>query len=204
MFLQPLDLSEHSIRPSQCYSPRERITAPESCLYYIIMVRTALMLSLEAARFITNTLPLIGVLLMALKNGRDLSAPFEINLLSAGFVYVREVHTHSPTPVAFLDHDWVSHPHLILDFSLCFVLKGFPPTMMVLGIPVISAVFTINNDPFLCVYTAKNIFCIPCNAFLDLLMSLFDFVRTSTKLPMLMMSSVAFDFKSALQHESSL
>ncbi|GJW67910.1 hypothetical protein Tco_0122334 [Tanacetum coccineum] len=28
--------------------------------------------------------------------------------------------------------------------------------------------------------------------------------RTSTKLPMLMMSSVAFDFKSALQHESSL
>ncbi|GJY89507.1 retrovirus-related pol polyprotein from transposon TNT 1-94 [Tanacetum coccineum] len=29
-------------------------------------------------------------------------------------------------------------------------------------------------------------------------------IRTSTKLPMLMMSSVAFDFKSALQHESSL
>ncbi|GKC89718.1 hypothetical protein Tco_1150367 [Tanacetum coccineum] len=44
---------------------------------------TALILLAEAARYITNTSPLIGALLRALKNGSDLSAPFERNQLSA-------------------------------------------------------------------------------------------------------------------------
>ncbi|GJZ02352.1 hypothetical protein Tco_0520313 [Tanacetum coccineum] len=44
---------------------------------------TALILLAEAARYITNTSPLIGALLRALKNGSDLSAPFERNRLSA-------------------------------------------------------------------------------------------------------------------------
>ncbi|GJR96095.1 hypothetical protein Tco_0268269 [Tanacetum coccineum] len=53
------------------------------------LIRTTLILSIKAARYITNTSPLIGALLRALKNGSDLSAPFERNWLSAASFLLR-------------------------------------------------------------------------------------------------------------------
>ncbi|GJX21325.1 hypothetical protein Tco_0224002 [Tanacetum coccineum] len=70
-----------------------------------ILCRTTLMLSVEAVRHITNTLPFIGVFLSVLKKGRDFSTPFDKNQLSAANFPLR----------------------------LCF-----SPTIMVLGIPVMS------------------------------------------------------------------
>ncbi|GKD69941.1 hypothetical protein Tco_1324031, partial [Tanacetum coccineum] len=45
------------------------------------LMGTTIILSVEATRYITNTSPLIGVLLRALKNGSDLSTPFKRNRL---------------------------------------------------------------------------------------------------------------------------
>ncbi|GJY64873.1 hypothetical protein Tco_0466333 [Tanacetum coccineum] len=48
-------------------------------------------ISTEAARYITNTSPLIGAFFRALKSGSDLSAPFERNRLKAANFPLRPI-----------------------------------------------------------------------------------------------------------------
>nr|GEU40121.1 hypothetical protein [Tanacetum cinerariifolium] len=95
----------------------------ETCFFSLSASRTALMLYVEAARYITNTLPLIEALLRALKKGRDLWAPFERYRLSTANFLLRLCISLS----------------VFGGLRLFSVLKGFPPTIMVLGIPVMSA-----------------------------------------------------------------
>ncbi|GJU54736.1 hypothetical protein Tco_1228450 [Tanacetum coccineum] len=124
-----------------------------TCSSPLSVSKTSLMFSVKVGRYITNTSPLIGVLLSALKKGSDFSTPFYKNRLSAANFSLRLCISlsvfgvsRSVTALTFeggaLYHNVINEglkisSSLVAEYFI-YQRLGFPPTVMVLGIPVIS------------------------------------------------------------------
>ncbi|GJR72984.1 hypothetical protein Tco_0085349 [Tanacetum coccineum] len=114
-----------------------------TCPFSLLANKAALMLSVEAARYIIRTSPCIGAVSVGkvstnffvswsaaaascvhciqealLAESREgLYLPIDlgqrVTVFGAGFVYIREVNTHSSSSVTFLYHDWVGYSCLM-------------------------------------------------------------------------------------------